>query len=180
MKSTVAKFLEFNGRRVFLLNADGTWWIAIKPICEALGLDWTRYFKNVKADRILSQLLAEQPIVAADGRQRKMVCLPERFIYGWLFTINSDSPALQDYRMTCYDLLYNHFHGTITARTEAIRERVLAMREMDQLRRELSTDGRWKRLQELQSLVMHKGKELKEADKVIENQQMMLFETTLN
>ncbi len=68
MNKKVSKFLEFNGKRIVLLVKDGTWWIAVKPICEALGVDYIRQFKNLKANRILSQLLSEQTIVAADEK----------------------------------------------------------------------------------------------------------------
>lgn len=27
-------------------------------------------------------------MVAADGKQREMLCLPIRYVFGWLFTIN--------------------------------------------------------------------------------------------
>ena len=85
------KFLQFNGKTIFFQAYDGQFWIAIKPICEALNLEYTRQFKNLKEDEILNQLLAEQPMVGADNRIRKMVSLPEKYIYGWLFSINSSS-----------------------------------------------------------------------------------------
>ncbi len=43
---THQKFLEFNGKNIIFLNVDGTYWIALKPICEALGVDYVRCFKN--------------------------------------------------------------------------------------------------------------------------------------
>lgn len=175
MKDSIKKFLEFNGRKVFFLNADGQWWIAIKPICEALGVDYEAQRKRLKRDSILGQLPSEQTVVAADGKPRMMVCLPEQYIYGWLFTIDSSNEALGEYKRKCYDLLFSHFHGTITNRVEAIRERALAMREMEQIRKDLEKDERWKRLQELQGVVLHKAKELKEADRTIEREQLTLF-----
>jgi len=85
------KFLEFNGRNIYFLAIDGKYWIAVKPICEALKVNYNRQFQNIKSDPILVQLFAEQQMVAADGKLRKMVCLPEKFIYGWIFTIQSSS-----------------------------------------------------------------------------------------
>ena len=72
--------------------ADGSWYVAVKPICEALNVDYTEQFKNLKEDEILSQLLCKHTTVAADNKQREMVCLPEKYIYGWLFSVKSNSP----------------------------------------------------------------------------------------
>ena len=34
-----------------------------------------------------------RPMVAADGKQREMVCLPLKYIFGWLFTISPKNVA---------------------------------------------------------------------------------------
>lgn len=120
------KFLEFNGKSIFFIAADGEYWIALKPICEALNLEWTRQFKNVKNDEVLSQLLAEQPMVGADNRTRKMISLPEFYVYGWIFQIQSASPELLQYKWECYKVLYQHFHGSITGRKNLLRQKAEA------------------------------------------------------
>jgi hypothetical protein len=111
MNKHVTKFLEFNGKTLVFLAVDGTYWIALKPICEALNVEYTRIFKNVKEDPIFGQLLAEQPMVGADGKNRKMVSLPEKWIYGWLISIQSQSPELIEYKKLCYEILADFFHG---------------------------------------------------------------------
>ncbi len=50
------KFLEFNGKRISVLLADGSWWVAIKPICEALKVDYEGQRKNIQDDEILRLL----------------------------------------------------------------------------------------------------------------------------
>lgn len=40
------KFLKFNGKNIVFLSIDGTYWIAIKPICDALNIDADRSIKN--------------------------------------------------------------------------------------------------------------------------------------
>lgn len=169
------KFLEFNGRKVFFLNADGQWWIALKPICEALGVSWKDAHDNLVRDPLLASTIRQERMVAGDRKPRMMVCLPERYVYGWLFRIKSNNPDLLGYQRTCYDLLFQHFHGVITGRTEAIREKVLALREMEAIRKDLAMDERYKRLQELQGVVLHQSKTLKEADSAIEREQLQLF-----
>lgn len=124
MNENTGKFLKFNGKRIVMLGKNSTWWIAIKPICEALGVNYNRQFQNLKSNRILNQLFAEQQMVAADDKLRKMVCLPEFAIYGWIFQIESNAPGLEDFQWECYHVLYEHFHGSITGRKELLSEKV--------------------------------------------------------
>jgi len=131
MNKQVSKFLEFNGKTLVFLAVDGEYWIALKPICEALNVEYTRTFKNVTADPIFGQLLAEQPMVGADGRTRKMISLPEKWVYGWLISIQSASPELNQYKKLCYEVLNDFFHGTITGRKELLSQKAKAQIEID-------------------------------------------------
>lgn len=81
-----------------------------------------------------------------------MTCLPEKYIYGWLFSLRSDSPELIEYKRTCYELLYNHFHGTITNRKELLLERNKIETKIFQIKQELEEkDEKYNELGELQS-----------------------------
>ena len=71
-KTAVSRFLEFEGKRIDVLLADGTWHIAVRPICEVLNVDYHRQYKNLQDDEILGQLLSKQTTVGADGRMREM------------------------------------------------------------------------------------------------------------
>ena len=152
---THEKFLEFNGKRIVFLSKDGTYWIALKPICEALNIEYSRSFKNIKKDPILEPALAIQPMqVSKNGRKqgRKMTCIPEKYIYGWIFSLRSDSEELNEYKKTCYDLLYSHFHGTITNRKELLIKRKSLDTDIHNLKENLKDqDSQYKQLQELQN-----------------------------
>ena len=124
MNKQVIKFLEFKGKNIVYLSVNGTYWIAIKPVCEALNIEFTRQFKNLKNDTILAPELAKQPMqILGDDQIREYVCLPEEFIYGWIFSIRSESKELEQYKRECYHVLYNHFHGVITRRRLLIKEK---------------------------------------------------------
>ena len=140
MNKKVSKFLEFNGKTLMFLAVDGQYWIALKPICEALNVEYTRVFKNTKADPIFSQLLAIQPMVGADEKARKMVSLPEKWIYGWLMGIQSASSDLLEYKKLCYEVLNDYFHGSIRGRKELLTQKVKAQREMDEVMNTLAPD----------------------------------------
>jgi hypothetical protein len=167
--------IHFEDRTLYFSNIEGQWWIAIKPICEALGIDYLNQFKALKSDLTMGQLLSNQTMVASDGRARKMVCLPERYIYGWLFKISGRSKQFMAFQQKCYDVLYDYFHGTTATRKATIREVAMARREAARLRRDLAGDDRYIRLQELQGVLSSKSKELKMADRLLEEEQLLLF-----
>ncbi len=169
------KFLEFNGKAVYFLAKGGSYWIAIKPICEALEVDYNRQFQNLKADKILSQLFAKQQMTGADGKLYQMISLPERYIYGWLFSIKSESKELLDYKRKCYELLFEYFHGSITSRETLIREKTKEQLEEERLHVALSTNGDYVRLQEIRYKKKLINKQLVELDGQIAKEQLTLF-----
>ena len=177
MKNETKKFLEFNGSTIFFVAADGQYWIAIKPICEALGVDYERQRKNLKEDKILSQLPSEQTVVAADGKLRKMVCLPEFFIYGWIFSIQSQSEELQKYKLECYRVLYEHFHGTIYGRKNLLGMKAMAQQEMDEVYNSMKPEDALK-LERAQKRINQVNNELRKLDMEIIQEQMDLFSNT--
>ena len=54
-------------------------------------------------------------IVAGDQKEREMVTIPYKYVFGWLFRIDSRNvnpearEAVLNYQMQCYDALYNYF-----------------------------------------------------------------------
>lgn len=153
--NTHEKFLEFNGKNIVFLSVEGTYWVALKPILDALNMDADRSIKTMKKDPILAPERAIQPVqVSKNGKNqlRNMTCLPEKYIYGWIFSLRSDSKELTEYKKTCYNLLYNYFHGTITNRKELLLERSQLDTEIHTLKISLKEeDIKYKQLQELQN-----------------------------
>ena len=66
MNKQVSKFLEFNGKTLVFIAVDLQYWIALKPICEILGINFSRQLRTLKEDPIFGQLWSLQTIVAAD------------------------------------------------------------------------------------------------------------------
>ena len=173
--SSIKKFLKFNGKNVYFVSVDGTWWIAIKPICEALGVDYERQRKNLKDDKILGQLPSMQTVVAGDGRLRKMVCLPEFYIYGWIFKLRSDNPALEEYQWKCYEVLYNYFHGAVTERNNLLRQKTKADLEIEKLEEELEKVPIYQELQKKKKNRIQVKKSLTKMDKQAVSEQLDLW-----
>jgi len=149
------KFLEFNGKTIVFLNVDGTYWIALKPILEALNLVSHRYLKRTQRDHFFSTCVDNVSMqVEKNGikQVRNMTCLPEKYIYGWICFLNSDNPELTAFKKTCYELLYDHFHGTITNRKELLLQRNTLDTEIHNIKTSLKEqDEAYKKLEELQN-----------------------------
>jgi hypothetical protein len=126
MKKSIQKFLSFKGHKIFYVQVDGVYWIALKPILDIFNIDADNHIKSLKNDAILGHERLKLTVdVVENGliRGRTMTCLTEKYIYGWIFQLPSNNPKLVEYKRECYDLLYNYFHGTITNRKELLIER---------------------------------------------------------
>jgi len=149
------KFLNFNGQKIILIDKDGNYWIALKPILDAFNLPSDRYLKRVKRDPFFSTCLDTMSIQVENNgiiQGRKMVCMTEEFIYGWICTLNAKDEALNKYKRTCYQLLYKHFHGTITNRKDLLLKRTEVDSEIDKIEKRLKdSQEEYKRLQDLKS-----------------------------
>lgn len=148
-KNKSTKFIEFNGTRISVLTKDGQWWVAVKPICSAIGIDFQAQHKRITADRILSRVSSNQTTHDATNRLQEMFCLPEKYIYGWLFSVQSDKPELDEFKLTCYDLLFNHFHVTSADHLAELTQRAQIDMEIDALEEELKQVPVYQKIQEL-------------------------------
>ena len=176
MKQSLEKFLEFNGKTLIFLSLNGTYWIAIKPICEALSIPFDRHIRNLKEDTILGPAASIQTLQVPNDQARKMVCLPEYLIYGWIFSIKSESKELLDYKRECYEILYNYFHGTITRRKKLFEEKAMIQGKRNKLEHELRLNPNFVLLEDLRAREARIGKELKEQDTSMFNEQLDMFD----
>ncbi|MFZ4547996.1 MAG: phage antirepressor N-terminal domain-containing protein [Bacteroidales bacterium] len=87
--------------------------VALKPICDALGIDYSTQVQRIKDDPILGSTVGLSPTVGADEKQREMVTIPFKFVFGWLFRIDSRNvkeesrESVLKYQLHCYNALYN-------------------------------------------------------------------------
>jgi hypothetical protein len=81
--------VEFCGTFLEGVVSEGTAYIAMKPIAEAMGLDWSAQLVRLKTHPVLGPTVVEIPIVAEDKRRRKMVCLPESRLQFWMALIQT-------------------------------------------------------------------------------------------
>lgn len=92
-----------------------TVFVPIKPICEVLGIDHSSQIQTIKTHPILGLTMGENPTVAGDDKKRKMLCLPLKYFFGWLFTIDARKvkPEAADtviqYQERVYEAIYDKF-----------------------------------------------------------------------
>lgn len=104
--------------------------VPIKPICEVLGIESEAQRQKILNHPLLSPTALLNKVVAADGKEREMFCLPLEFVFGWLFTINSSNvapeakEAVEKYQLECYRALYHHF--TAYSRFNEVKQKRLA------------------------------------------------------
>lgn len=113
--------------------------IAIRPICEALGIDEEGQRQRIVRDEILSSTACMIKAVAADGKDREMYCIPYKYVFGWLFSIDTSRvneearPAVLRYKEECYEALYRHFFGTQKRQLEQNRAEIALLEELADL-----------------------------------------------
>lgn len=113
MEATTRTIIRVNNVEIVSTN-EGL--IPIRPICEALGVDYKSQYQKVKESKELESVVVLSTTTGADGKKYEMVCLPVEYIYGWVFSINPGNvkPEVREqvirYKMECYHALYLYFH----------------------------------------------------------------------
>ena len=109
--------VPFQGATLFVVDHQGEPYAPMKPIVEGMGLAWEPQFLKLKSERFASTI-TEIVMVAQDGKQREMTCMPVRKLAGWLMTVspNKVRPALREkiiaYQRECDDVLWRHWTGS--------------------------------------------------------------------
>ncbi|MCK9047619.1 hypothetical protein MY948_04360 [Haemophilus influenzae] len=116
--------ISFNNQSLITVEQNGMHYVAMKPICENIGLSWEPQLLRIKRDNVLSSTMIVMIIVAEDGKKREMICLPIEYLNGWLFgiDINRCKPEIRDtlikYKKECYQALHDYwFNGKAERKT---------------------------------------------------------------
>jgi hypothetical protein len=105
--------VPFHGNNLYVVNYNGEPYVPMKPIVEGMGLTWQSQFEKIK--QRFKSTITEIVIVAADGKERNMICLALRKLAGWLHTIspNKVKAEIRDkviqYQEECDDVLYEYW-----------------------------------------------------------------------
>lgn len=127
----------------WLNEQDGNAWIAVAPICDAIGIASWRQQQKIKEDpRFSSQHMLA---TGADGKQYEMLCIPAMQVSGWLYGINSKKvspevgPKLFEFQQyvtqAIYDAVSGRANSEVVDRLEQIVE--LLRQELQEVREEV-------------------------------------------
>lgn len=110
--------VNFRGDTLFGFQEGDNTFVGLKPIVEAMGMDWSAQYRRVQRDPILSEGIAMMATPFGRGGDQEAVCLKLDLLNGWLFTI--DTNRIKDetvrtkvltYQRECYRVLHDHFAG---------------------------------------------------------------------
>ena len=115
--------ISFNNQSLITVEQNGNHYVAMKPICENIGLAWQPQVLRIKRDEVLSQGMIVM-IIPTNGGNQNMICLPIEYLNGWLFgiDINRCKPEIRDtlikYKKECYQALHDYwFNGKAERKT---------------------------------------------------------------
>lgn len=143
-ESVTKSVARINGTDIVVIE-NGTKQVPVKPICEAIGISFEPQFTRLKSDPILSSVVTLNVTTGSDGKQYEMVTIPFKFVFGWLFRIDSRNvkeearEAVLHYQIECYNALYNHFirHAEFVEWQSAlIEEQMVIVEERQRIFRE--------------------------------------------
>jgi len=113
--ATITTVAKINKTNILVIEKNGEKRIAIKPICEALGVDFSGQLQRIKNDEILGSVVEMISTTGADKKRYEMQTIPFKFVFGWLFRIDSRKvkeeakEQVLKYQLECYNALYDHF-----------------------------------------------------------------------
>ncbi|EDJ8984941.1 phage antirepressor Ant [Salmonella enterica] len=114
LEAVNTSYVPFNGHQIITAMAAGVAYVAMKPIVENLGMSW-----STQQTKLMKQLqkfnCVHMNMVAADGKLRKLLCLPLKKLNGWLFSINPEKvradirDKLIKYQEECFTVLHDYW-----------------------------------------------------------------------
>ncbi len=108
--------INFHGTNIPTFNVEGVIRVAMKPICDAIGLGWQSQFHRIKRHPVLSTCIVMMTTQLPGERQRrKLLTMPLNKLNGWLFGVDASrvKPEVRDklveYQSECFDVLSDYW-----------------------------------------------------------------------
>ncbi|MFY1028184.1 phage antirepressor N-terminal domain-containing protein [Actinobacillus seminis] len=106
--------ISFHGSDLITLKVEDIIYTAVRPIVEAMGLDWGG--QQQKLSKSGNKFGCRDISMPTNGGLQKMICMPIKKLNGWLFSINPEKVRsdLKEkvicYQEECFEALYNYWH----------------------------------------------------------------------
>ncbi|RUR34472.1 phage antirepressor N-terminal domain-containing protein [Vreelandella nanhaiensis] len=106
--------INFHGTTIPTFNVKGVVRVAMKPICDGIGLQWEAQHKRIKRHPVLSKGVSIMDMPSKGGIQ-KFLTLPLNKLNGWLFGVDATRvkpeirEKLVEYQEECFDVLSDYW-----------------------------------------------------------------------
>ncbi|SFG08763.1 P22_AR N-terminal domain-containing protein [Novosphingobium sp. CF614] len=108
--------IPFHGTDLTAVEINGELHVALKPVCEAIGIDWSSQRKRIMRDAILSTCVVITTMqVPGEIQNREVMTLPISHLNGFLFGITASrtKPEVMEslivYQRECYRVLHDYW-----------------------------------------------------------------------
>ena len=131
------KLIRFHGTElVTFIDPSGKPFVAVKPICDAIGINANTALKGIRNHPILGPDSAIQHHQVGENQRREYLMVPIEYLNGWLFSIdiNKVNPEAQQklmiYQKECYQVLYNTWFGVNRNIIDKQKQRFLLLQDL--------------------------------------------------
>ncbi|MGP9499593.1 MULTISPECIES: phage antirepressor N-terminal domain-containing protein [unclassified Halomonas] len=122
--------INFHGAHIPTFNVAGIVRVAMKPICDSIGLEWHGQRQRIKRNPVLSKG-AVMITAPSKGGLQKVLTLPLSKLNGWLFGVDAArvKPEVRDklieYQEECFEVLSDYWQkgGSENPRFTSIEDR---------------------------------------------------------
>ena len=134
MENKLVKFYETE--LITFIDQLGKPFIAVKPICDAIGLNANTALKGIRNHPILGPDSAIQHHQIGENQKREYLMLPIEYLNGWLFSIDIKrvNPDAQQklivYQKECYQVLFKAFFGVTRNIVDKQKQRFLLLEDL--------------------------------------------------
>ncbi len=139
MNITETKLVKFHDTKLICITDNGVLMVAIKPICDAIGLHADSALNAIKKDEILGPEHGIYHVQVEENQSRKYITLPIQHVHGWLFSIQSAKvkgeakEKLLLYKKECYEVLFSYFFGNMRTMIESNKKEINILNELNSL-----------------------------------------------
>lgn len=116
MTENQTALVAFHGHDILTINDGDTIRVAMKQICEAIGLQWEAQLKRIKRHDVMSVCMSIMDIqMPGDDQRREVATLPLDMLNGWLFGVEASrvKPEIRarliEYQRECFKVLHDYW-----------------------------------------------------------------------
>ncbi|WFF39296.1 phage antirepressor N-terminal domain-containing protein [Moraxella nasibovis] len=120
--------VNFHNQSLITLQKDNVAYVAMKPICENIGLDWEAQRQRISRDEVLNSVACMIKATGTDNKIYKMLCLPIHYLNGWLFGVDTNrvkaeiKETLITYKKECYQALFDYWKNGVAVNPRATKD----------------------------------------------------------